>query len=150
MPAEGALFPIFVREGRSRKKFKTGYINKNGDVVVPPALDYGYPFREGLASFRKGDLWGAIDHHGKVVIPPCSGQPLVFAEKLAEFSSGGKRGVMNIAGQVLVPPRYRSISYYSGGLACYGLNRSAVRIRPTFQFVNLEIYLSFTRCLVPG
>jgi len=56
-----------------------------------------------------------------VSIPPVSDQPLVFAEQLAEFSSGGKRGVMNNTGQLLVPPRYRSISYYGGGLACVGL-----------------------------
>ena len=93
MTVEAPLFPIFVREGPSRKKFKTGYINRNGDVVVPPTLDYGYPFREGRASFRQRDLWGAIDHHGNVVIPPCFGQPFVFTERLAGFSSGAKRGV---------------------------------------------------------
>jgi len=120
MPVERTLFPIFVREGRSRKKFKAGYINNNGEVVVPAAFDYGYPFREGLASFRKGDLWGAIDCQGNVVIPPCSGQPLVFTEKLAEFSSRAKCGVLNTAGQVLVAPCYRSISHYSGGMACFG------------------------------
>jgi WG containing repeat len=69
--------------------------------LFPPTFDYGYPFREGLASFREGDLWGAMDRHGNVVIPRCSGQlPLVFAEKLAEFSSGAKRGVLNNVGQV--------------------------------------------------
>ncbi len=65
---------------------------------------------------------GAIDNQGQVVITPCSGQRLVFSEKLAAFSSGGKCGVMTTSGQVLVPPRYRSISYYGGGLACFELN----------------------------
>jgi hypothetical protein len=30
------LLPIYVREGRSRKRYKAGFINGLGDVIVPP------------------------------------------------------------------------------------------------------------------
>ena len=57
------LFPIFVREGRSRKRYKAGYIDRYGEVVIPAIYDHAYPFRNGLASIKKSDLWGAIDSH---------------------------------------------------------------------------------------
>jgi len=33
------LFPIFVRQGRSRTRFKVGYINQTGDVVIDPTSE---------------------------------------------------------------------------------------------------------------
>jgi hypothetical protein len=79
----GRLFPIFVREGRSRKRCRAGYINRTGDLIVPPVYDHAYPFRNGLASVGQGDLWGAINLRGELVIPPCSGSPLIFTKGLA-------------------------------------------------------------------
>lgn len=86
------LFPIFVREGRSRKRYKAGYINRYGEVVIPAIFDHAYPFRNGLASVKKSDLWGAIDSRGELVIPIRFSGPLVFTERLAPF------GLPNLAG----------------------------------------------------
>jgi len=72
-----------------------------------------------LASVKRDALWGAINLQGDFVIVPARLGPLVFTEGLAEFSSpDGRRGVISSAGEVIVKPRYRSISHFSGGLAC--------------------------------
>lgn len=55
-----ALFPIFVRQGRSREHYKSGYINSEGTIVIKPRFDHALPFSEGLASVQIGEKWGAI------------------------------------------------------------------------------------------
>ncbi len=48
-----------------------GYIDKNGQLVIPFQFDTAYPFSEGLAPVRFGSgLWGYIDHTGEMVIGP--------------------------------------------------------------------------------
>ncbi|MFA4987749.1 MAG: WG repeat-containing protein [Candidatus Brocadiia bacterium] len=46
-----------------------GFIDTSGQFVIAPAYDQAYPFSEGLALVRKGNLWGFIDKAGIVVIP---------------------------------------------------------------------------------
>jgi WG containing repeat len=117
------LFPVFVREGRSRKRYKAGYINCLGEIVVGANFEEAYPFRNGLASIKRDGLWGAINSSGDLVIPPAFGGPLIFSEGFAAFSSGDtrdgdKRGVLSATGEIIVKPRYRHVSHFSGGLAC--------------------------------
>jgi hypothetical protein len=68
--------------------------------VIPPNFADAYPFRNGRASIRQGEFWGAVDIRGELVIPPRFGRRLVFTEGLAEFSTGDerdgdKRGLVN-------------------------------------------------------
>jgi len=138
------LFPIFVREGRSRKRYKAGYIDCVGNIVIPPTFQDAFPFRNGVATVRRNGLWGAINPNGELVIPAIHTRPLIFTEGLASFSAGHvnapyRVGVMSLTGETLIKPRYRSISHFSGGLACvytgelYGyIDRSGNQIIPPF------------------
>ena len=116
----GRLFPIYVREEQSPKRYKAGYINRAGETIVPMQYQDAYPFREGLAAVEQGGRWGVINLHGDFVIAPVHGRPLVFTEGLSDFPSPDehKVGVISSAGEVIVKPRYRSISHFNGGLAC--------------------------------
>jgi hypothetical protein len=98
-----------VRQGRSRKRFKAGYINCLGDVVIAANFQQAYPFRNGLASVQKEGRWGAINAGGELVIPAAYGSPLVFTEGLAEFSfdnhtAGNRRGVISLSGEISSGP----------------------------------------------
>jgi hypothetical protein len=136
----GRLFPIYVREGRSRKRYKAGYVNRLGDVAIPPKFEDAYPFCNGLAAVKQGEKWGAIDQNGNLVIAALYGSPLIFTEGLAEFiSSENKRGVISVTGELIVNPRYRHVSHFSGGLACvqvgelYGyIDRNGNQVIPPF------------------
>jgi WG containing repeat len=55
---------LFVRDG------KYGYIERNGNIVIPARFEQARDFSEGLASVKIGDKYGCIDASGKIVIPP--------------------------------------------------------------------------------
>ncbi|UOD30283.1 WG repeat-containing protein [Massilia violaceinigra] len=48
---------------------KYGYVNASGGWVLEPALEYAFPFSEGLSHFCEGGLWGYRGRDGKVVVP---------------------------------------------------------------------------------
>lgn len=64
------LFPIFVRHGRSPKRFKAGYINRQGHEVVEPIYDNAHPFREGIGSLKVNGLYAAINSDGQFLSEP--------------------------------------------------------------------------------
>ena len=115
------LFPVFVRQGRSRRKYKAGYMNRDGEIVVEPIYDAAHPFSDGLAAVKVGEKWGAINNHGELVIEPFSGMYLAFAEDRSQFSlaKGGveRRGIVDRTGKIIVPAIYKHVSWYSSGLA---------------------------------
>lgn len=47
---------------------KYGYVNATGGWVLEPALEYAFPFSEGLSHFCEGGLWGYRGRDGKVVV----------------------------------------------------------------------------------
>lgn len=134
------LFPIFVREGRSTKRYKAGYMTRTGQINVAAVYEHAYPFRNGLGSVQQGQKWGAINERGELIIAPFSSTPLEFTEGLAEFSDTRARfGLIDTTGAIVVPPTWDSISPFCGGLACvrkadlYGfIDRSGCVVIPPF------------------
>jgi hypothetical protein len=49
---------------------KWGYIDKTGQMVIPPKFSGALGFTEGLAAVVTGDKWGYIDKTGKYVWAP--------------------------------------------------------------------------------
>src|SRR5688572_22630095 len=49
---------------------RAGYINRKGDVVIPPQFDRAYGFTERLAVVQVGNRLGFIDERGRFVINP--------------------------------------------------------------------------------
>lgn len=47
-----------------------GFINVQGDFVIPPSFDEVHRFSEGLAAIRVDSLWGYIDSTGQTIIAP--------------------------------------------------------------------------------
>jgi hypothetical protein len=47
-----------------------GFIDKTGDLVIPPIYDEALDFFEGLAAVKTGGEWGYIDTSGEMVIEP--------------------------------------------------------------------------------
>ena len=60
-------------EGHLRYKYKTGYIDKTGNIVIKTDYEVLYPFSEGLAVFKKSVYskeYGYMNKKGEVVIKP--------------------------------------------------------------------------------
>jgi hypothetical protein len=77
-----------------------GYIDKNGELVIPLEFDTAYPFCEGLATVRFGSgVWDYVDHTGKMVIGP---------------------ELLSVDGKWVVEPKFLGASSFSDGAAAVG------------------------------
>ena len=104
------LFPIYVRQGKSRTRYKVGYINSTGATVIDPVFDDGTRFYEGLASVKVGRRWGFTDASGNLVIPPTLASWWRFHEGLSETPVGRKalKAVIDRTGKVVIPAKHSS------------------------------------------
>ena len=66
---------------------KWGYINENGDMVIPFEYDETMPFSDGLAAVKKDGLYGYIDYNNKVIINFQFVEAGPFIEGLAKFDN---------------------------------------------------------------
>jgi len=77
------------------KKWLFGYIDMNGQAVIPFQYDHTTKFNEGLAVVYKGSKAGVIDATGNIVIPIEYESITTFSEGLAlVFRKGEKRGYL--------------------------------------------------------
>jgi hypothetical protein len=115
------LFPIYVRQGKSRTRYKVGYINSKGTGVIDPIFDDGTRFYEGLASVRVGRHWGFINASGNFAIPPTLASWGRFREGFSETPVGKKalKAVIDKAGKVVIPPKHQYLGPFHDGLALF-------------------------------
>ena len=98
---------------------KWGFINKNGQWVIPAQYDHVSNFRSGLAKVYNAPDDFYINPQGKTVYPP------LFDEWLFDpgdgtciaFKEEGKYGFADSTGQVIIQPQYRMAYSFSEGLA---------------------------------
>jgi hypothetical protein len=107
-----------------KKKELTGFIDKNGNEVLPFIYNTTIPqFKDGLAvvikSEKKEDLFGAINLKGEVVIEPTLKYLQDFSDGLAMFRtvSNGKAGFMDTNGNVVIEEKYKYNLPFKNGLA---------------------------------
>ena len=67
----GNLNKPWLSEGRAAfyVKDKVGYLDSNGDVVIPAKYNYGSPFKNGVANVWDGNYWRLIDRNGNFALP---------------------------------------------------------------------------------
>ena len=110
------LFPIFV-EGKGY-----GYIDRTGQIIIPPSFEEVGNFSEGLARVKVGGKWGFIDEAGVTVIEPTFDQVEDFSEGLAAVKVHSKArphfqwGYIDRSGEFIIKPQY-----WHGGSFSYGL-----------------------------
>lgn len=73
-----------------KKDYLYGYIDMNGNIVIPCLYREAMPFREGLAAVRLNEKMGFIDKTGKMVIPPSFDTALNFSEGLVAVEISGR------------------------------------------------------------
>lgn len=110
------LFPIFVRRAQRTDRYNTGYINSEGQVIIPPSFDDGVDFSEGLAAVRKDALWGFINTKGEMVIRPRFVAFSRFRDGLAPVCNRKGYGLIDSGGNELVRPQYDMIGIPADGM----------------------------------
>jgi hypothetical protein len=85
-----------------------GFIDRNGDVVIPARFDDVHGFSEGLAAAKDAESgqWGFIDHSGAYAIPPAYlKEPGDFREGLAFVWNDEEFAFIDTSGNIAIPYR---------------------------------------------
>ncbi|TAL68724.1 MAG: WG repeat-containing protein [Bacteroidetes bacterium] len=109
------------------------YIDSKGNVLIRPCNWDNFPdeFCNGLARYRKDDLYGFFNQKAEIVIPAKYSFCSRFSSGLAaicegckkyyigeyDFYKGGKWGFINIKGEIVIEPVYEEAYDFENGIA---------------------------------
>ncbi|MBX3289629.1 MAG: WG repeat-containing protein [Acidobacteria bacterium] len=99
---------------------KSGFINRDGQIVIKPQYKLASCFSNGLAAVKIGKKWGYIDADNKLVIAAKFDAADNFSEGLALVKVGELWGFINPLGKFAISPRYENADSFSEGLAAVG------------------------------
>jgi hypothetical protein len=102
-----------------------GYINRRGEIVIPPRFDIAWEFAaNGLARVEVDGKIGYINTKGEEVISPRFGFAGDFADNgLAAVEEDGKWGYINAQGEEVIPLRFDfARAFTANGLAAVEAN----------------------------
>ncbi len=103
---------------------KVGFMNRQGEIVIPPQFDSAEDFSEGVASVRIDGHWAFIDETGKVLfqLPQYTSvsnfyDGLASVEIQRDDELDPHAGYIDHSGTLVIPLRFRSRYSFSEGLA---------------------------------
>lgn len=103
---------------------KWGYVNKKGDLSIPPQYEFARNFSQGRGFVQSGDRWGYINTAGETIVPYIyedSGEFGQFSSGLAAVRRENKWGYIDRHGNLVIPMMYEEAYPFSEG---FGLVRS--------------------------
>lgn len=83
-----------------------GYVDSDGEVVVPQRFESLRRFSDQLAPARVEGLWGFLNPDGTFAIEPIFDQVGDFHDERAEVVLDGKAGVIDLSGGFVVPDEF--------------------------------------------
>ena len=116
---------------------KRGYIDNDGNEIIPYIYDGVRHFSEGLASVKKDNKWGYIDRTGKEVIPFIYDSALGFSENLAMVKKDGRWGIIKNIYTVTVTLNGQYIKFDQPPII--ENERTLVPLRVIFEALNAEV-----------
>lgn len=123
-----------------------GYVNRNGDFVIPPTYEDAYGFSEGYAAVQlPSGYWGFIDTTGTVVLEDGYTWAHDVKDGCAIVERNGEFGVVDMEGNVLLAFIFNSIG--GGDLLypvrvnkLYGLMDTQGNLVQTYLYDNMGYY----------
>lgn len=98
------------------------YIDKTGEIVIPPQFRELYDFSEGLAHVETKDGTHAfIDKTGEVAVTfdfDCKFYQPYFSEGLVSIGIDKKYGFADKTGTIVIEPQFERVFWFSEGVAC--------------------------------
>ncbi|WP_061250517.1 WG repeat-containing protein [Leptospira noguchii] len=109
----------YIEEKRGR--YKCGYMNLKGEVVIPFQYERAENFKNGLGSVQSSEnqKWGAVDKSGQLIIPFKFLASLYFEDQAVAIANEDYDlyGVIDLSGRYMIQPKFESIGRFSEGLA---------------------------------
>ncbi len=109
-----------------------GFVDRDGNAVIPHVFLEARPFSEGLAAVRKETGWGFVDPEGEMIVPCAYDEVGDFKGGLASVTTGGFVGFVDTNGVTAIEPRFMEIGPFSEGLA------AARQSDGRYGFIDLE------------
>lgn len=102
--------------------YRCGFIDIDGNEIIPTIYDRAYPFSDGLAEVEKDGKFGYIDHDGKLVLPLeyDSVQPFIggyAAVKKVDDIGNEVWSIIDKKGNLKILPGVNGISAFNDGIA---------------------------------
>lgn len=94
-----------------------GYINTNGEEVIPLIYSDAKIFTEGLAGVNIKGKYGFVDTKGKLKITPAYYEVGLFSDGLCAVCKHDKWGYIDVEGKVVVDFKYKSANEFINGSA---------------------------------
>lgn len=112
---------------------KVGFINENGEEVIPLNYDecYTFAFWEEYAAVRKQGEWFYINAQGQRLGETTFDEIGLFDDGYAKVKKGGKWGVVDRNQEIVVPMQFEEVSVYREGLVLVKKNKK-------YGFVQVE------------
>lgn len=79
---------------------KWGFVNQEGELVIPYRYNYARSFHDGLAMVKLYGKWGYIDWFGNELIPVVFDEVTSFRDSHAFVKKDGQVGLLDVAGNV--------------------------------------------------
>ncbi|WP_372637858.1 WG repeat-containing protein [Cohnella sp.] len=129
---------------------KFGYLDMQGNVVIPPRFEYAYDFSEGYAAVAvsEGSAGGIafIDVHGEFIHKRVYVDAMHFRDGIVSVKhhSSGKYGCINATGEYVIDPISDRYICFSEGLASIEVNgkigyinhQGEIVITPRFAYAS--------------
>lgn len=109
----------FIVERDRNGDDKIGFIDPNGQYVIPPIYQEALSFSEGIAAVRRLNYWGYIDRSGNRITGLRYKQAEPFSDGLAAVQVGEKWGYINRVGETAIEPQFLYVRAFSNGMAVY-------------------------------
>ncbi|MFN4083727.1 MAG: WG repeat-containing protein [Bacteroidia bacterium] len=93
-----AIYPFKNGKAKVEKGGKIGYINLEGEEIIPPIYDAIYPFERGVAKVEKAGLIGMINEQGEILLEAVYDYIGPNKNGLVVVTRFGKRGLCKITG----------------------------------------------------
>ncbi|MFN5982795.1 MAG: WG repeat-containing protein [Fluviicola sp.] len=125
-----------------------GYMNTNGEVVIPATYSTVGFFKDGLAWVEKNDKYGYINKSNELIIPLQFESAYDFEKGRAVVEINGKTACIDRSGAYILKPEFDDIGQLSEGLMFakkdtlfgyydeMGFQRIPLRFQEAYSFVN--------------
>ena len=109
----------FIFNGLIKVKLdgKYGFINKDGEEIIPCKYEDADNFPDGLVKVKSAEGWGFVNENGEEIISCKYEDARAFSDGLAKVKSAEGWGFVNENGEEIIPCKYIDADDFFDGLA---------------------------------